>query len=195
MDSPQELDESNAKATGSKTKEGNAAPSKAVQKLKLIAGYALMAIAPILSVLALVVAGLAVNGNKTSQEEFNKVSVKIDNLTASLSESKSELMKLQMAMAQEKARQEEERKKQDELITKIMQNVTPLQVKLKIHPTLEEQLHQPLSAAAVIPAPAVATSHAASPAPAKAAAAAGDDKKPSPQVQAMKDAIEKFNKK
>lgn len=111
-----------------------------------IAHYALLGFAPAVAVLALTVAVIAVTSNQSSQAQLSKAAAQIENLNTSLSASQSELEKLKAAMAQEKNIQDNERKNLDDRMTIIIQNITPLQKKLKISPTLEEQLRQPSSA-------------------------------------------------
>jgi hypothetical protein len=149
---------------------------------------------------------------------------------------------LKFAMSREKSLRGEERKKDEELDEKVIQNVSRLQNKLKIAPTLEEQLQavgrvsvaashvegaapaqtvpQPASAdskpSAIVAAPkAGQTTGAAAPAKkgeeGKNAASAASSKridekksvpapaqkngeKMSPQVKAIKDAIDQYNK-
>jgi len=170
-------------------------------KLKLIAKYAMHSFAPVLAVLALIIAVIAFTGNQSSQAQLSNAVARIDSINSSLSASKGEMEKLKGALVQEKAQQEEERKKldaQDEQATKIILNVTHMQIKMKITPTLEEQLMQPASASAVNPSVVSAATPAAPAAilaaPATAAVSTGKDKKPSPQVQAIKNAIDTFNK-
>lgn len=180
---------------------------KARLKLKLIARYALLGLVPVVAVGALVVAVIAITDNRSGQKQLGEMAAKIEGLNTSLSATKAELEKLKASAAKEKAQQNEELLKQGERVSKIIQNITPLQVKLKIRPTLDEQLQQPAGASAVAPAvshaaPAAAP-HAAAPAtphvssatsaPSKTPAAA--DKTISPQVKAMKEAIQQFNKK
>lgn len=169
-------------------------PSKADlvrQKLKLIGGYALDGFAPVVAALALII---AVYSNQTSQEQLNKTSAKIDSMSAGLPAPKAELEKLKAAVALEKTLQETERKKQEEQLAKIIQHISQLQLKMKISPTLEEQLHQPASAPVAAPA-AAAEIPAAYSAPVKADESTATGKKTGTQVQILKDAIDKFNKK
>lgn len=118
-------------------------------------------------------------------------------MSASLLASRAELEKLKVAMAQQKSVHEAENNKQDERAAQIIQNVSKLQVKMKISPTLEEQLYQAASAAAVTPLVVNAASVpvAAVPVAATAGVSTGADKKPGAQVQILKEAINKFNKK
>lgn len=197
-------------------------------KLKRILGYVMLGLAPTVAVIALVVAVLAMMGNQSGREQIGKDAAVIAGLNANLSASKLELEKLKVTLAtmqKDMALQSEKSKKQDELVAKIVQNITPLQMKLKISPTLEAQLLQAASgvASAVSAAPRVATPPAhetktpmheheaksAKPAkpkpasvppdaaPASSAADTPKGEKPplSPQVKAMKEAIEKFNQK
>jgi hypothetical protein len=142
---------------------------------------------------------------------------RIDSLNASLTESKGELDNLKFAMTREKTIHGEERKKADERDTKIIQNVTRLQAKLKVSPTLEEQLREAASAPSVKPsvviaasAPSVATTSAvpdnkqvvgapapklADKKPATAAPATSGSEKTHAQAKGLKNEIEKFNKK
>lgn len=173
----------------------SAAPAKADllrAKLKLAGHYAMLGLAPLVAVIALVVAVIAMTDNQASLEQLNKATARIDSLNSSLAASRNELDKLKLAAAKESALQKEELAKHDERMLKIIQNITPLQTKLKISPTLEEQLRQ--AASAVVAASSVP--HAASAvASAPVAAPASAENKISPRVQAMKDAIEKYNKK
>lgn len=186
--------------------EGDTPAANADSRLKTITHYAVLAFAPVVSVAALVVAMFAVTGNQ-SQPERSQVSeliAKVDGLNASLTATKGELDSLKFAMSREKTMHGEERKKADELDAKIIQNVTRLQTKLKVAPTLEDQWREAASAPAVAPVVASAVS---APAAVPAAATAGTDKKPAAaavskgtektpvQAKALKDAIEKFNKK
>jgi hypothetical protein len=126
-------------------------------------------------------------------------------LNASLSDTKGELDNLKFAMSREKTMHGEERKKVDERDTKIIQNVSRLQTKLKVAPTLEDQLREVASAPAAAPAVISVVSAPAAVVPTatvvvdkKPAVAApapkATDKTPA-QAKALKDAIEKFNKK
>lgn len=173
---------------------------KARLKLKLIARYALLGLAPAVAVVALVVAVIAITDNRSSQKQLGETAAKIEGLNTSLLATKGEFEKLKASMAKEKALQNEEFSKQDERVSKIIQNITPMQVKMKIRPTLDEQLSQAPNVSAVVPvtphvaaAPATPQPSSATSAPAKTPASA--DKKISPQVKAMKEAIQQYNKK
>jgi len=185
--------------------EAAAAPATADSRLKTIARYAMLAFAPVLSVVALVVAVIAITGNQSQSDRshLSELTTRVDGLYASLSEAKGELDNLKFAMARDKAMRGDERKKSDELDAKIIQNVTRLQTKSKVAPTLEDQLREPVSTPAAIPAvTSAASAPVAAPAPVmtdkKPVAAApvlkGGEKSAS-QTKALKDAIEKFNKK
>ncbi len=202
-----ERERENDKTSDSKLADDSAPPSKAVLfrmlvvlKLKLIGRYILYGFAPFVAIIALIVAVMAMNNNKASNAQISQNVAAIESLRASLQASKNELGKLKAALAQEKLSQENERTKQDERMTLIIQSVSKLQVKMKVTPTLEEQIH-PVVRSSVIqpiiaPAPA-ATAQAAVPtasAPVKAPVLSGVDKKSSSQIDILKDAINKFNK-
>jgi hypothetical protein len=198
------------------TEEEDNTPSPAGdarEKLKLAAHYAMLGFAPVVSVVALVVAVL-VPDKHPDQARQSEVNSRVDSLNASLMASRSELDNYKVAMAHERSAREEERKKQDERDKKIIQNVTRLQVKMKISPTLEDQLREAVSARAVTSAVAsapvaaspaiiaisapVVTSPAAvaisAPVAASAPPKAEKADKKHAQVKALKEAIEKFNK-
>ena len=185
---PESRDERTAKDASAETPKPN--------KLAVVGRYFMLAVVPILSLAALGVAVFAVTGNRSGAEQISKAAANIESLSATLTATQSELEKLKAAQALEKIAQEVERKKLDEQLAKIIQNVTPLQVKLKISPTLEEQLHQPTGASSVLPAATLNSpvAHAAPITRAAPAAARTGDKKLNPQVKIMKEMIEKYNK-
>lgn len=203
--------------------DDNAPASKADlarAKLKLFARYAMLAFAPVVSIAALVVAVIAASDHHAQSEStlLKDMTSRIESLNASLSETKGELDNLKFATAREKTLRAEERKKADERDTKIVQNLSHLQTKLKVSPTLDEQLREAASAPAAtfaatnaVSAPAVAAGKLPlaenSPAVAKpiatvdkpiATAPKSKPKTPNKtpaQVKALKEAIEKFNTK
>lgn len=195
-DAPSGARSSDSKEAGGSTSPSNTGFARMLVRLKLIANYVIDGFPPVVAVIALIVAVFAVNDNKSSQAQLSKAAAKIDSMSASLLASKGELEKLKVAMAQEKVMREEEHKKQEERVTQIIQGVSKLQVKMKISPTLEEQLHQPVSAAVTSSVASAASAPAsAAPAPAKTDVSTGTVKKPGTQVQILKESIEKFNKK
>jgi hypothetical protein len=195
------------------------------QKLKLAAYYAFLAFAPVVSVVALIVA-LVVNGHRSDQAQLGEANARIDKLEANLQASRAEVETLKLAMAHEKSLRGDERKKDEELNERIVQNVSRLQAKLKVAPTLEEQLRVSVPASHVEGAAPVAAIASAPAAPEKFQAASvpapvSADKKPaapvaapkaetkkkapevpakkaeqkmSPQVKAIKDAIDQYNR-
>lgn len=226
-DQPKE-NEKPATPENKKAADGTA-PSKsgaAGLMMKRILGYAMMGLAPLVAVVALVVAVLAMMGNQSIKTQIGKDAATIESLNANLSASKAEVEKLKAAMLKDAALQNEKIKKQEERTTLIVQSITPLQTKLKISPTLDAQLSGGVIAAVpvptithppvVVPPPAhevkpVAPKTESKPksvAPAKPHEAAhaekskphttgntpADSKQLSPQVKAMKEAIERFNK-
>jgi hypothetical protein len=198
--------------------EEESTPSKsdlARARLKVIARYAMIGFAPVVSVAALIVGVIAISNTQSQSDrtKFGELESRIDNLNANLSETKSELENLKFTQSREKTIRGEEHKKLDEQDAKIIQNVTRLQTKLKVSPTLEEQLRAPAPASSPAPvgaasAPAVAP---VSPTANKTQAVTSEQavaKKPvvvttpkpkaadnaSDQVKALREAIEKFNK-
>lgn len=161
------------------------------QKLMVVAHYAAIGFAPVVAVIALTIAVIAVTGNRSSQTQLSELTARLDSANTSLSAAKSEMERIHIALSQLKAQQEDAHKKQEELVEKIVQDITRLQVKMKISPTLEEQLHQPASAAVAAPVASSAPVSANTPVVAPVAI----EKKPSPQLKAIREAIEKFNKK
>lgn len=191
MSSENENEAVSAPAEKSKP-SGAAAQVKAPkgEKMQRIVQYAIPAITLIVAIAALVFAVLTGNGSKGNQEELGKAGAKIEALTASLAATKSELDQFKALWAQEKALREKVRKEQDDMTARIVQNIVPIQTKLKLKPTLDEQLQQPMSIQAAVQ---VANTHAATPS-AHLVTEAAPEAKPSPQVQAVKKAIEQFNK-
>jgi outer membrane murein-binding lipoprotein Lpp len=186
-------------------------PSKADllrAKLKVVAHYAMIGFAPFVSVVALVVGVIAmVNGtSQADRAKLQELTAKVDGLNASLLATKNDLEALKLNQTREKNLHAEERKKLDEQDAMIIQSVTHLQVKLKVSPTLEMQLREAASAPVAAAPSSAASAPVAAPAlPAaakKPAATAPESKskpeassqKASPQVKALRDAIEKFNK-
>lgn len=187
--------------------------------LKTIARYALIGFAPVMSVAALIV-GIIAMSNHQLQADYAKLSEltsTIAGLNTSLAATRAELENLKFTLSREKAMRGEERKKLDDRVGTIVENVTLLQVKLKVAPTLEAQLREAASSPAAVspvantaPAltvappvetkPVVNTIRPASP-PAKAASTPPkpksqkqiSDKAPD-QVKVLKQAIDQFNK-
>lgn len=211
--------------------EAKGTPSKADKirlQMKVVAHYALMGLAPLLAVAALAVAVMALMGSRSGHEQLEQNAAAIANLTASLNASKAEVDKLKLNALKETSAQNERLKKMDERMNLVIQNVIPLQVKLKMSPTLDQQLSLPASAvvapvahlppspaahtpvAHVPPAPAITkktpakttspssaphVEHTPAKTPVAKTAKPDGDKELSPQVRAMKEAIERYNKK
>ena len=187
------------------TEDDSPEPSKAGlarAKLKLVAHYAMLGFAPVVSVVALVIAVIT-SHNQSDQAQHSEYASRIDGLNSALSETQAEVESLKVALARERSIREEEHKKQDERDAKIVQNVTHLQTKSKVSPTLEEQLREARPVPAAVPPVALAAS-----APVAVSAPAASEKKsivisPAPksagkhdaQVEALKKAIDQFNKK
>ncbi len=154
--------------------------------LKKAAHYAMLSLAPLIAIIALIVAVMAFSANRSSQAQLTATRSNLDAVNAALKAAKTELAavkSLKTEISQHKAQQEETRKNQEALNEKIVQGVSRMQAKLRISPTLEEQLK--LNASAPAAALPVSSTETAPPAPGKS----------SPQVQAIKEAIKKFNQK
>lgn len=182
-------------------------------KLKVVAHYALLT-SPVLALLALALAVAALVLGRSAPQAVDP-SARIESLGASLTETKNELESLKFTLARERSQRAEDRKRTEEREAAIVQHVSRLQNKLKVAPTLEEQLKEAnrasSHAASGVPS-AETAAHAATNTPAvteaksavapAAAAPATAEKKPAPattektsaQLKALKDAIDKFNK-
>jgi hypothetical protein len=198
--------------------EEESTPSKADlarARLKVIARYAMTGFAPVVSVAALIIGVIAISNaqSQSDRTKFGELESRIDSLNANLSETKSELENLKFTQSREKTMRGEEHKKLDEQGAKIIQSVTLLQTKLKVSPTLEEQLRAPASprlpasvgaASAPVVAPVSSAANkmqavTSEQAVAKKPVVATTPKPKAPdnasdQVKALREAIEKFNK-
>ncbi len=201
--------------------EDDTSPSRtdaANRMLKIVARYAMIGFAPVVSVVALIVGIIALTNHQSQADhaKLSEVTSVIAGLNTSLSATRAELDNLKFTLSREKAMRGEERKKLDDRVGTIVENVTRLQKKLKVAPTLETQLREAASApvaTSVVPnaasAPAVevpmpvAEKLPAVPKPTTtskkpSAIAPKSNAKPSDkaaaQVKNLKDAIEKFNK-
>jgi hypothetical protein len=194
--------------------ESEEAPAAGPQfraKLKVVAHYALLA-SPLIGLLGIILAVTAlVLGRFTPPPDDSRA--RIESLSSSLAETKSELESLKFILARERAARVDERKEDDARSSKVVKHVSDLEKRQKISPTLEEALQQaPVAPAAPpagvsnTPAPAVAPASvekkavpAPAPVPSKPAAAVAPVEKrtaPAPassQVKSLKEAIEKFN--
>ena len=176
-----DMDDDRSKAENDSTSSLKSDLARA--RLGLVVHYVMRGFAPVVSVLALILAVFAVIGNQADREQLGEATTQINSLSASMSESKGELDIFKVPLAREKTMLAEERKKQGEREAIIIKNVTQLQVKMKISPTLEEQLREKTSAPAVpvagVSAPAVISSiTSAASAPVAAPLPAVIEKKP-----------------
>jgi hypothetical protein len=197
--------------------EDDSPPSKADlarARLKIIARYAMIGFAPVVSATALIIGVIAISNTQSQSDrtKFSELESRIDNLNASLSETKSELENLKFTQSREKTMRGEEYKKLDAQGSKVIQSVTLLQTKLKVSPTLEEQFRAPgspplpapvdaVSAPAVTPASpsanktqAVTSGQAVAKKPVATAPKPKAADNTAEQVKALREAIEKFNK-
>jgi hypothetical protein len=171
-----------------------------MEKLKLVAHYVMLGFAPVASLLALIFAVMAYTGNQSNRAQLNEANARITSLSVPQYEPKGELDIFNVSLAHEKALLADERKKQVEQDAKIVANVTQLQVKLKVSPTLEEQLRgdakAPVSAPRAASAPVAASSVTVAtpvvvPAPAVVPVPVIDEKKPVVQPAAKPAVAEK----
>ena len=179
----------------------NANPPKPgrVALLKKAAHYALLGFAPVIAIIALVFAVMAFSANRSIQTQTNAAIAKLDTAIAKLDAAnaalkaskteagalkaesgalKTELSELKAAVASQKAKQDEELKKLGALTEKIAQDVSRLEAKAKPSPAQKGQSKQSSSASG-----AASTTNSGAP------------KQLSPQTQAIKEAIQKFNQK
>jgi len=223
----------NKRVAGTKVSEGDAPTKQELMRMKLksVLHIAMLWFSPVAAVLAVVLAVFAFMGNQTAQKQLHKHGATIKSLKANLSASKRELKKLKMratVASKKTSLLKEKLMKQDEQLALIVKNVTPLQVRMKISPTLATQLLP--AASGVVVAEAVETNVApatvkhvpevkhkpkirhkpktvyrkptppkeqvvhSTPPSSKASQSSRSKKALSPEVQAMKEAIERFNR-
>ena len=151
---------------------------------KLLARYIMLGFAPFVAVLALMFAIISMARIPAMQAKISDAESKVHKLEADLKSSRLELEKLQDALQQEKTALAQGDRIHAGLTAQIVQNVTQVQARLKIHPTLEQQLGQTGAAptvSGIVPPAGTATT-------AKAAEPQATD-----QAKVMLDAIKKFN--
>lgn len=190
----------------------------AKQKLKRILVIVVSGLSPVLALFAIGVAVYALSGSRTERTQTEKYASAIEATNAGLAASRQELDKLKLsaaALARENAELTDKLKKQEALLARVVQNITPVQARLKMAPTLESQLQQLASGVASVPVPSAeagaardgkkklqmsAQEPAAQQHSVKHPAAANKSQKPfkperelSPEAKAMKEAIERFN--
>jgi hypothetical protein len=194
MQSNEELDEMNS--SEDEMVERSPVKSKAEMrrlKFKKIADYVMDALLPLVAVIAVIIAVMALNVAKSNRTEFGQSSSTLDHLNTNLKSLKSEVEKLKLALQQEKMLHAQLISKQEEQTRLLVQHVSKLQDKLKISPTLELLMLQAASTVVVqgaIPAAVAAsqpvTATTITVQPAKTANTLG---------QVLKDAGDKLNKK
>ena len=158
--------------------------SQARLKLKPGLNYVLDGFPPVIAVIALVAAVFALNESRSlraqlstavakieslststgfaSREDFDKVKASVEGIDKGKA-SIEELDKVKAVMAQEKITHEAELARQSERNTKIIQGVSKLQVKMKVSPTLEAQMREPVVVPVAAPAPSAAVKAAIAP--------------------------------
>jgi hypothetical protein len=184
-------------------------------RLKAIFHYALLA-SPVLGLLGIVLAIIALVAGHAAPPPPDTSNARIEALSASLAETRSELESLRFMLGHERSARADERKEDNARLEKTIQHVSRLEAKSKVAPTLESELAggaasavpeaAPLAPPVVAPVvvkpatvPHAAEKKAAPPPakpaakPAPASAAKPAPAKTSPQVKSLKDAIEEFN--
>jgi hypothetical protein len=162
-------------------------------KFKAVVNFVLDVFPPIVATLALI---LAVYNYQTNLHIFENFNAKIVSISSNMMESKAELNNLKAGLLKNGSMHEEDKVKLDGVISKIIQNITQLQAKLKVVPTLDDQLKQvenqkllpsslPLTSTTTKPIPVIAQPNAAS----------VPEAKPGSKTQVLKDAVDKLNKK
>jgi hypothetical protein len=152
-------------------------------KFKRVAEFVMDALAPLIAVIAVVIAVIALNAARSNRTEFGQNSSTLEHLNANLKAAKAEVEKLKLTILQEKMTQTQLLIKQDEQTRLIVQQVSKLQEKLKISPTLEVQMLQVVST--------VNVSHPLT----TATIATEPAKNATPQGQNLKGTVDKLNKK
>lgn len=139
--------------------------SQARLKLKPGLNYVLDGFPPVIAVIALIVAVYAMSESRSLRAQLTSAVAKVESLSTgkaipsredldklkvlleSLDKGKAsfeELEKVKAVMAQEKVMHDAELIKQSERNTKIIHGVSKLQVKMKVSPTLESQMREPV---------------------------------------------------
>jgi hypothetical protein len=186
------------KSSGDIAKKSNAQLLAMVARLKLrlIGSYILDGFAPFVAAAALIMAVFIYNGNHASEAKIVKMTAMVQTLNENLSAAQADVEKLKTALAQEKTVQADEGKSRDERAMKIVQSVSKIQGKMKISPTLEEQLRQPVAVSAVSSTVGMVPAKTTKPIE-KAAISATEPtssvQKSDGRMSALKQAIKKFN--
>lgn len=120
-------------------------------KLKGVTHYLRLGIVPGIAVLGVGLGFWALLQNSANKHRIESDAAVIEELRTTLAMSRKEFEKLKTAVQKEKAAHNEKLKKYEERIVKIIENLTPIQVKLRISPTLEQQLNPPAAVSIVSP--------------------------------------------
>jgi hypothetical protein len=109
-------------------------------KIKLIFHIVKTSILPLIAALALAIAFVANENNKMSTEQLTKAKNQIEILNKDILATQIEIKKLQTELAEEMSLQDASQKQKDERTTLIIQQVSALQKKMRIHPNIEENI-------------------------------------------------------
>lgn len=118
-------------------------------KLKKLAHILMPGLAPALAVAALLLALVAMIQNRADPVLVGQQAARIESMNASLSTARSDVESLKLILARDRSLRTEERKRFEERQLIVVQNISSLQSRLKVAPTLSEQLKKLETAPAV----------------------------------------------
>lgn len=156
--------------------DASASPSA----LKSLMHYVMLGFAPFVAALALMFALISIVRVPAMQVKVGNADARMKKLETDLNSSRAELKKLKDVLQREQTVRAQNEKKHNRLAAQIVHDVTQLQTKLKIHPTLKQRLKQARAVSAV-------------PTTAAASAASTTNGEPTGQAKAMLEAIKQFN--
>ncbi|MFA6014404.1 MAG: hypothetical protein WC742_05005 [Gallionellaceae bacterium] len=119
-------------------------------KLKVLTHYLGLGFVPGIAVFGVVLGSWALIQNSANKHRIESDAAVIEELRTTLAMSRKEFDRLKTVVHKEKTVHGEKLKKHEERIAKIVENLTPIQVKLRISPTLEQQLNPP-EAVSIVP--------------------------------------------
>jgi len=140
----------NKQTAGAKVSDGGTPTKQELlrMRLKAVLHFTILGFTPVVAVLGGMLAVFAFMGNQSTQKQLDKHEATVKSLKANLSASTLELKKLKMSATVASSKMsllKEKLMKQDEQLALIIKNITPLQLKMKIFPTLATQLLPPAS--------------------------------------------------
>ena len=142
--------------------------------------YLLMGAGAFLGIVALMFAVIMMIRIPAMQTRVADAAAKVHKLEADLTSSRIEMKKLKDALKQEHTARMQAAQRHAAMSAQIVSDVSQIQTRLKIHPTLEQKISLSGSASAV-------------PGTAPMAGSTANGKQPADQAKAMLNAIKKFN--